>query len=55
MTIVASTSGTKPWTMREPACMGSPATQMVSFTPTRMPWSGPVGAPSIRVRTVHAK
>ena len=53
--MVASISGTKPWTMREPACIGSPATQMVSFTPTRIPWSGPADAPSIRVRTVQAK
>ena len=50
MTTVASTSGMKPSSTRLPFIIGTPATQMASFTPTVLPASEPSGAPSISQR-----
>ena len=50
VTTVASTSGMKPSSSRLPFIIGTPATQIASFTPTVLPASGPSGAPSISQR-----
>src|SRR6185503_5129678 len=47
VTIVASISGTNPSRTDDPLARGIPATQTLSLTATRLPWSFPVGAPLI--------
>ena len=49
-TTVASISGTKPSSNREPFIKGTPATQTLSLTANVFPWSLPLGAPLISQR-----
>ena len=44
-TIVASLEATWPFSTEDPPLAGIPATQTLSFTPTRLPLSGPLAAP----------
>src|SRR4051794_12878392 len=54
VTTVASKSGMNPSRVEEPADIGTPATQTVSFTATRCPASGPESAPAMSVSTAQA-
>ena len=44
-TMVASLAATCPFSTDEPPLAGIPATHTLSFTPTRLPLSGPLAAP----------
>src|SRR6058998_858060 len=54
VTTVASTSGTYPSSVDDPFIIGTPARQIVSFTTTCRPASGPSAAPLIDVFTYQA-
>src|SRR6267142_976116 len=54
VTTVASTSGTYPSSHREPFIIGTPATQMLSFTATFFPASTPFEEPVMLVLQYHA-
>src|ERR1700704_5154436 len=45
VTIVASKSGTKPSSVDEPFIIGTPASMMLSFSATTLPFSLPLAAP----------
>src|SRR5258708_15642597 len=45
VTMVASKSGTKPSSVEEPFIMGTPASMILSFSATTLPFSLPLGAP----------
>src|SRR5687767_5158125 len=54
VTSVASTAGTEPSRVEAPFIIGTPARQMLSFSTTRLPASGPDGAPRTSDLTAQA-